>query len=55
LTITADAKIKVRFTTGCFSGDRKQLVAAIKRTHGTNRYAKEYAVALATAKLVKAK
>jgi hypothetical protein len=56
LTITADAKIKVRFTTGCFSGARKQLVATIKKTHGvTSRYAKEYAAALAVAKLVKAK
>ena len=55
LTITADAKIKVRFTTGCFSGSRKQLIAAIKKTHKpTSRYAKEYAAALVMAKLVKA-
>jgi hypothetical protein len=50
LTVHADAKIKVRFTTGCFTGDKKTLIAAIKKTHGTTTlFAKQYKAALALA------
>ena len=57
LTVHADAKIKVRFTTGCFTGDKKTLIAAIKKTHGTTTlFAKQYKAALALAAIcVKAK
>ena len=57
LTVTADAKIGVRYSTGCFSGDLKTLKTAVKRDHGkTSLYAKQYAAAIAMAKAcVKAK
>jgi len=52
LTVTADAKIGVRYTTGCFSNDLKTFKAAIKRDHGTTSlYAKQYAAAIAMAEI----
>ena len=33
LTVTFDAKIGVRYTTGCFSGSRAELMAAVEKTH----------------------
>jgi carbonic anhydrase/acetyltransferase-like protein (isoleucine patch superfamily) len=54
LSIYADAKIKVRYTTGCFSGSRAELLAAVKKTHKAGTlYRKQYDAALAMAKLVK--
>ena len=53
LTVTLDAKIKVRYSTGCFSGDLKAFKAAILQTHGkAPKFAKQYAAAIAIAKLV---
>ena len=54
LSIYADAKVKLRFTTGCFSGTRAQLVAAIKKTHKSGTlYRKQYDAALVMAKIVR--
>jgi carbonic anhydrase/acetyltransferase-like protein (isoleucine patch superfamily) len=57
LTVHADARLKVRFTTGCFTGNKKKLTADIKKTHGTTTlFAKQYKAALALAAVcVKAK
>ncbi len=50
LTVTADAKIKVRFSTGCFSGSLEELQKAITHTHGTDTlFAKQYHAAIALA------
>jgi len=52
LTVTLDEKIKVRYTTGCFSGSLKELRAAVLRDHGkTGVYAKQYAAAIAMARV----
>ena len=51
LTVTADAKIKIRYSTGCFSGSLAELQKSIKETHGTNEYAKQYKAAISLAKL----
>jgi hypothetical protein len=52
LTVTADAKIGARFTTGCFSGDLKTFKKAILKSHGkTSLYAKQYAAAIVMAKI----
>ena len=54
LSIYADAKIKVRYTTGCFSGSRAEFIAAVKKTHKAGTlYRKQYDAALAMGKLVK--
>jgi len=57
LTVTADARIKVRFTTGCFSGSLKDLQAKLKGDHSARTlYGKQYRAAIALAKVcVKAK
>jgi len=57
LTVTADAKIKVRFTTGCFSGSLKDLQAKLKGDYSARTlYGKQYRAAIALAKIcVKAK
>ena len=52
LTIHADAKIGVRFSTGCFTGSREQFFAAITDTHGDSKYGNEYAAALMLADVV---
>jgi len=52
LTVTLDEKIKVRYTTGCFSGSLKELRAAVLMSHGkTGVCAKQYAAAIAMAKV----
>jgi hypothetical protein len=54
LSIYVDTKIKVRYTTGCFSGSRAELLAAVKKTHKAGTlYRKQYEAALVMAKLVK--
>jgi hypothetical protein len=54
LSIYADTKIELRFTTGCFSGSRAQFVAAVKKTHETGTlYRQQYDAALVMAKIVK--
>ena len=54
LSIYADAKIELRFTTGCFSGSRAEFAAAVKETHKTGTlYRKQYDAALVMAKIVK--
>ena len=57
LTITADAKIGVRFSTGCFSGSLKDLQAKLKGGYSARTlYGKQYRAAIALAKIcVKAK
>jgi hypothetical protein len=56
LTIHADAKIGIRWTTGCFSGTEDQFKEAIQKTHGDNEYAKQYLAAIDFASsIVKAK
>lgn len=45
---TADRKIWVNC--GCFSGDIDRFAAAVKKTHGENQYAKDYAAAIERAK-----
>ena len=52
LTIHADAKIGVRFSTGCFSGTREEFTAAVKDTHGVGAHAAAYAAAVALADLL---
>ena len=46
LNIYADAKIGVRFSTGCFTGSREQFFAAVTDTHGDSEHGNAYAVAL---------
>jgi len=54
LSVHADAKLKVRYTTGCFSGSRKQFMAAVRKTHRAGTlYRKQYEAALLMTKLVK--
>ena len=45
---TADRKIWVNC--GCFSGDIDQFAAAVKKTHGNNNHAQDYAAAIERAK-----
>ncbi len=45
---TADRKIWVNC--GCFSGDIDQFAAAVKKTHGNNKHAQDYAAAIERAK-----
>lgn len=45
---TADRKIWVNC--GCFSGDIDRFAAAVKKTHGNNKHAQDYAAAIARAK-----
>lgn len=45
---TADRKIWVNC--GCFSGDIDRFAAAVKKTHGNNKHAQDYAAAIAGAK-----
>ncbi|NBI82198.1 hypothetical protein D3Z48_08925 [Clostridiaceae bacterium] len=45
---TADSKIWVNC--GCFSGDIDRFAAAVKKTHGNNKHAQDYAAAIARAK-----
>ena len=52
LTIHADVKIGVRFTTGCFSGTEKEFRDAIQDTHGDNDHAKQYLAAIDFALLI---
>ena len=52
LTIHADAKIGVRFTTGCFSGTEKEFRDAIQDTHGDYDHAKQYLTAIDFALLI---
>ena len=52
LTIHADAKLGIRFTTGCFSGTEYQFKEAIQKTHGGNDYAKQYRAAIDLALMV---
>jgi len=52
LTAHTDAELGVRYSTGCFSGSRADLIRAIKETHDkASLYAKQYAAALAMAKV----
>ena len=46
LTIHADAKLGIRFSTGCFSGSEYQFKEAIQKTHGDNEYATQYRAAI---------
>ena len=52
LTVHADAKIGIRFTTGCFSGTELELSAAVTKTHKSSAYAKQYRAAMALALMV---
>ena len=52
LTVHADAKIGIRFTTGCFSGSESELSAAVTKTHKSSAYAKQYRAAMALALMV---
>ena len=49
LTVTADADIGVRFSTGCFTGSRDQFVAAVAKTHASGKFRQQYDLALALA------
>ena len=52
LTVHADAKIGIRFATGCFSGSKSELSDAVTKTHRQSIYAKQYRAAMALALLV---
>ena len=53
LTVTTDAKLGKRFSTGCFSGSASQLRKAVHDTHGADSlYAKQYYAALVMAETV---
>ena len=52
LTIHADAKLGIRFTTGCFTGTEYEIEAAIQKTHGDNDYAKQYRAAIDLALMI---
>ena len=47
MTVTADARIGLRVTTGCFSGSLAEFEAAIAATHGDNEHAIHYRAAIA--------
>ena len=49
LTVTADAKIGVRFSTGCFTGSRDQFVAAVAKDHPYGQFRQQYDLAVALA------
>ena len=49
LTICADAAIGWRYTTGCFSGSRAELSAAVDSTHPSGCFRGEYEAAIAFA------
>jgi carbonic anhydrase/acetyltransferase-like protein (isoleucine patch superfamily) len=57
LTVTADTKIGIRFTTGCFSGSKKELQAKLKGGYSARTlWGKQYRAAIAMADVcVKAK
>ena len=46
LCVHADAKLGVRFSTGCFSGTEYQFKDTIQKTHGDNHHAKQYRAAI---------
>ena len=52
LTVHADAKLSVRFTTGCFSDNQSNFESAIVDTHGDNKYARQYRAAIALALMI---
>jgi hypothetical protein len=52
LTVHTDAKIGVRFTTGCFTGSREEFLAAIDKTHGDSDHGNAYAAAILLADLL---
>ena len=52
LSVYADSKINLRFTTGCFTGSRKEFKEQVEKTHGSNIYGQQYRAAIALAKLV---
>ncbi len=52
LCVHADAKIGLRFTTGCFSGSEKEFRTALKATHSNDKHGKHYAAALDLALLM---
>lgn len=52
LSIHADAKIGVRFTTGCFSGTEFEFKKVIQETHGDNEFARQYRAAIDLATMV---
>ena len=52
LTIHADIKLGVRFSTGCFSGSEYQFKEAIQQTHGDNEHALQYRAAIALAVMI---
>lgn len=41
---------KIGVTCGCFSGDIDEFAAAVKVTHGNNKYARQYSLAIQLAK-----
>jgi len=47
LTVTIDAQIGLRLTTGCFSGSIAEFEAAVTATHGDNEHAIHYRAAIA--------
>ena len=46
LCIHADAKIGIRFTTGCFTGTEDEFKKAIEEAHGDNEHGKTYGAAI---------
>jgi hypothetical protein len=52
LTVHADVKIGVRFTTGCFTGTEYQFKAAVQQTHGDSQHGTHYRAAINMALLM---
>ena len=52
LTVHTDAKLGLRFTTGCFSDSEKQFRSAIKNQHAGTEYEKQYELAISLALLL---
>jgi hypothetical protein len=50
LTASADAKIGIRVTTGCFSGSLADFEAAVQATHGDSDHGQHYRLAIALIK-----
>ena len=52
LTVHSDAKLGVRFTTGCFSGTEYQFRDAVQSTHGDGEHGRQYRAAADLAVMV---
>ena len=52
LTVHADAKIGIRFSTGCFSGSEAEFSKAVQKTHGDSEFGRQYMAAIEFSKLV---